>query len=358
MTKREKRIVPQKEKDLDVLDYMHSITQNNAIVPEITTVSEWNSYWLKCFCVSIKDSTYGSYESAIRNHIDRVLGKRKLSELTNEDVQLFVDSLKIGLQLEEEITAKTIKNIHGVLHKSLSVAVKLKLIPSNPADDTILPPIEKKQPTPLNDNQLFELLRAIQHHPKKELFLLAIYTGLREAELVGLTWDCFDFDNKTMRVYRQISRNRKTNKYEFTSLKNGKTRVIVLPQCALEMMVAYRDNHRIYNLNDFVFKSKCNTRFTPAAIYKAFKKVVCAIGIPETTFHDLRHTNAVLSLKAGMDIKTLQSNLGHHSAAFTLDVYGHCLDEMKRIGANKLDTYIDSLNLYQEPIHHKEESDD
>ncbi len=109
-----KRIIPQKEKELDVLNYMHSLSQNIVSIPEVTTVSEWNAYWLNNYCGSIKDSTYSSYESAVNNHIDRVLGKRPLKELTVEDVQLFINSLIIGLQLEEEITSKTIKNIHGI----------------------------------------------------------------------------------------------------------------------------------------------------------------------------------------------------------------------------------------------------
>ncbi|MDY3213723.1 MAG: tyrosine-type recombinase/integrase [Ruminococcus sp.] len=65
-----------------------------------------------------------------------------------------------------------------------------------------------------------------------------------------------------------------------------------------------------------------------------------SIGYPKVTFHDLRHTHAVLSLKAGMDIKTLQYNLGHYSAAFTLDVYGHCLNEMQIHGAEQLSNYM------------------
>jgi integrase len=83
--------------------------------------------------------------------------------------------------------------------------------------------------------------------------------------------------------------------------------------------------------------------FTAAGLYDSFKKVAVSIGCPETRFHDLRHTYSVMSLEAGMDPKTLQYNLGHYSAAFTLDVYCHFIDEMKRKGAEKLDLFFDDL---------------
>ena len=70
-----------------------------------------------------------------------------------------------------------------------------------------------------------------------------------------------------------------------------------------------------------------------------------SIGCPNVRFHDLRHTHAVLSLKAGIDIKTLQYNMGHYSAAFTLDVYGHCLDEMRIHGAEQLSNYMNRFEV-------------
>ena len=79
-------------------------------------------------------------------------------------------------------------------------------------------------------------------------------------------------------------------------------------------------------------------------MYKAFKKVMQEIGSPETRFHDLRHSYAVASIKSGDDIKTVQENLGHATAAFTLDVYGHVTEQMKKDSAARMERFIKAVN--------------
>lgn len=89
-----------------------------------------------------------------------------------------------------------------------------------------------------------------------------------------------------------------------------------------------------------MFTNSSGEHFTHAAVYNSFVKVARKIGLEHARFHDLRHTYAVLSLQAGDDVKTLQENMGHHSAAFTLDVYGHCTDDMKRASSCKMEQYV------------------
>ena len=333
------KFIAQKEEDQDVLEYMRSISDIPKYVPMETTLVEWCIHWLQTRAYNIKDSTRSSYEYVIKNHIKRVFKEMKLEDVTQEDVQLFINSLIIGYQLPEPLKPKTIKNIHGVLHKALNVAVQQHHIPINVAEGVVLPQIERKPPNPLTDQQLMKLLERIKSHEKRDIYIFDLLTGLRESELIGLTVDCFNRDDRTLKVYRQLLYNNRKHKYEFTSLKNSKSRVLTLTQQAYDILCKYCSDTDIYN-NDFVFKNRNNEHFTPAALYNSFKKVVRSIGLPKVTFHDLRHTHAVLSLKAGMDIKTLQYNLGHYSAAFTLDVYGHCLNEMQIHGAHQLTDFM------------------
>ena len=78
--------------------------------------------------------------------------------------------------------------------------------------------------------------------------------------------------------------------------------------------------------------------------YRAFKLVVCELGMPTVRFHDLRHSYAVVSLKSGDDVKTVQENLGHATAAFTLDVYGHVTEKMKKDSADRMQAFIKSVS--------------
>lgn len=339
-----KRVIPQEEKNANVLEYMRNISVIPKYTPTSTTVNEWMQFWMQNCTANIRHSTRSSYEAAINNHINRVLGNIKLEELTTDDIQLFINSLIIGYQIPDSLQAKTIHNIHGVLHKALSVAVARNYILKNPADAVILPKIERELPKPLNDKQLSELLNRIANHPKKNLILFALYTGLRESEIIALTWNCFNADEKTLLVYRQLTKNKKTKKYYFSGVKNSKSRTLTLPDIAVQILLDIQSSLSSYSDDGFIFTNKFNSFYTPAAVYNSFKKIMKSIGYPDTRFHDLRHTYAVLSLKAGVDVKTLQYNMGHYSAAFTLDVYGHCLNEMRVHGAEKLNTYLAKFN--------------
>lgn len=326
-----------KEHEQDVLEYMRQISNIPKYEPMKTTLVEWCDYWLQTRANNIKDSTRSSYESVIKNHIKRVFKDMKLEEVTQEDVQLFVNSLIIGYQLPEPLKPKTIKNIHGVLHKAINIAVMQHCVQCNAAEGIVLPHIERKPPNPLTDTQLIKFYERIMDHEKSDIFKFALLTGLRESEMIGLTVDCFDKEDRTLNVHRQLVYNDKKHKYEFTSLKNSKSRVLSVSEQAYDILIKYCSCEES---DDFIFKNRKNAHFTPAALYNSLKKVVRSIGLPNVTFHDLRHTHAVLSLKAGMDIKTLQYNLGHYSAAFTLDVYGHCLNEMQKHGAEQLSAYM------------------
>ena len=329
----------------DVLEYMRSISNIPKHEPAATTLVEWCNHWLQTRANNIKESTRFSYENVIKNHIKRVFKDMMLSEVTTEDVQLFINSLIIGYQLPEPLKPKTIKNIHGVLHKALNVAVALNYITNNPAKEIVLPHIERKPPNPLTDSQLIKLLDRIKSHEKRDIYIFDLLTGLRESELIGLTVDCFNRDDRTLNVYRQLIYNKRKHQYEFTSLKNSKSRVLTLTQQAYDILSKYCPDDDTFYSNDIIFKNRENEHFTAAALYNSFKKVVKSIGLPKVTFHDLRHTHAVLSLKAGMDIKTLQYNMGHYSAAFTLDVYGHCLNEMQIHGAHQLTDFMTKFEV-------------
>ena len=106
-------------------------------VPKNMTLSEFAEYWLKYLTPDLKVATRYSYQSAFANHINRVFLSMKLSEISPEDVQLFILSLAEGVELNKPLHPKTIRNIHGVLHKCLQTAYELKIIDENPANEIV-----------------------------------------------------------------------------------------------------------------------------------------------------------------------------------------------------------------------------
>lgn len=167
------------KKEQDVLEYMRSISNIPRYEPMKTTLIEWCEYWLSTRANNLKDSTRSSYEYVINNHFKRVFKDMKLEDLTADDVQLFINSLIIGYQIPEPLNAKTIKNIHGVLHKALSVAVTQGCVPFNAAQGTVLPNIERTPPTPLTDAQIIKFFERIKYHEKRDIFIFALLKARR-----------------------------------------------------------------------------------------------------------------------------------------------------------------------------------
>lgn len=318
--------------------------------PNDITVGEWLSVWLSEYNNGVKPYTRRSYESMIRVHLKPGIGNVKLTSLTVPVVQRFYN------QKAAALSPKTMKNLHGVLHGALKQAAIIGYIRNNPADNASLPRVEKKEISPLNTAQIKAFLQAIKGHPFERLFIVALFTGMRESEVLGLTWDCVDFTKGQIAVKHQLQKNGKTR--YFVPLKNNKTRTITPAALVLQVLAEEKRKQIIakavaaelwepVDVDNLVFTNEFGKYIPTNTLYHSFKRLVAKMGMPEKRLHDLRHSYAVASLVAGDDVKTVQENMGHHSAAFTLDVYGHVTEEMKRESANRMNSFIASLCIDQ-----------
>ena len=334
-----------------------SLDAGTYIAPNKTTVSQWMDTWHAEYLGAVKLSTVSSYEATIRNHIKPGLGAIKLEALTTQDIQEFYNGRQKGDETREPLAPKTIKNIHGVLHKALEQAMLNGLIRNNPADPCVLPRRPKQKVKPLNEVQITKLIKALKGHKYENLILTTLFTGLREGEVCGLQWDCVNLETGTILVDKQLQSLRKSvrgngDKYALVPTKNGKERHLTIAPFVVELLKkekAKQDANRayyedLYEESGLVFTDESGHRITPQAAYRAFKLVVTELGMPQARFHDLRHSYAVASLRSGDDAKTVQENLGHATAAFTLDVYGHVTEQMKTESANRMQAFIQSVS--------------
>ena len=136
------------------------------------------------------------------------------------------------------------------------------------------------------------------------------------------------------------------------SLKNDKTRRITLAPFIVRKLQEHKRQQLeqkllagpIWSNNEgFIFTNEVGRHLIFYTVFENYKRIVKDIGIPDARFHDLRHSYAVAALQAGDDVKTVQENLGHHTAAFTLDTYGHVTEQMKRESAARMDRFIQSV---------------
>ena len=320
------------------------------IEPDCITVAQWFDIWLKDYSGSIKDSTKAQYEYQARCNINPVLGDIKLQKLTAPMIQRLYNS-----KMESNLSAKSIKNLHGVMHKALNQAVLCQYLKVNPSLACQLPRVEKREMQTITGDDLRRFLQEIKGKQYEDLYFTAIFTGLRESEIIGLTWACVDFKKQIIRVEKQLKRQRnlnKSNDYVFDTLKNGKTRTISPAPIVFDTLRRVRAEQArnalkhgsVYsNEYDLVFTDETGSHLCQPTVLKHFKNRVSAIGLPDIRFHDLRHSFATICLENGDDIKTVSENLGHATVAFTLDVYGHVTDKMKKDSADRMQAYFQSI---------------
>ena len=168
-------------------------------------------------------------------------------------------------------------------------------------------------------------------------FYLELTTGLRRGELLALLWTDLDIENKTISVTKQVNRINGRLVVSPPKTQNA-VRTLAIPQQAVDLLVA---EHQKHPSNPYLFPSpKTGGMFDPDSFRHTHDKILKAIGAEHIRFHDLRHTFAILSLKNGVDVKTLSGALGHYSAGFTLSTYTHATAEMKRDAAETIGNVI------------------
>ena len=280
------------------------------------------------------------------------LGAVKLDTLTTPTIQSFYNAMSHHDGDKPGLSAKSIKNVHGILHKALQQAVTVGYLRFNPADACTLPRVERKELKPLDETDTARFIEAVKGHRYETLFLVTLFTGMREGEVLGLTWDCVDFKRGTLTVNKQLQKTTTGGSvYTLVPTKNGKGRVVAPAPFVMGLLQTQRKRQLEWRLkagpmwedSGLVFTDEAGRHLCHHTVYQNYKRVVASIGIPSARFHDLRHSFAVASIRAGDDIKTVQGNLGHATAAFTLDVYGHVTDQMKQASAARMEQYIKNV---------------
>lgn len=218
------------------------------------------------------------------------------------------------------LSPKSVKNVHGILHSALQQAVAIGYLRFNASDACTLPRKERMELTPLDEIQIAAFLKAIKGHTFEDLFTVALFTGMREGEVLGLLWDRIDFKRSIITVDRQLQRGIGENKgYQLVSTKNGKGRTISPAKAVMDILKHHRGTQAQQQLkageawedHGFVFTNDLGQPLTKLKVYRAYKRVVTSIGRPDARSHDLRHSYAVAAIHSGNNIKTVQGNLGH-----------------------------------------------
>jgi len=248
------------------------------------------------------------------------------------------------------LSAKSIKNINCVLHSALKRAMKLGYIRINPCDAIELPRVIKKEMQVLNENEITDFLKAINGHKWENLFIVTLFIGARQSEVLGLEWSRIDFEKGTIQWKYQLERGARGN-IGLVAPKNDKSRLTTPAPFVMSALLKQKRHQAEWQLlagqewkkSDFVFTNEFGQTLVHGTVSKTFKRIITNLGYPNVRFHDLRHSYATAALSSGDDIKTVQENLGHHDAGFTLNQYGHVTEKMKLESANRMERFINAV---------------
>ena len=342
ITDKSKKVVAQKLRaamaDLDAGTYK---------APCKMTVAQWLDIWVAEYLNSVKPLTKHNYNKQVQKHFKPALGAVRLDALDTHTIQRFYNSLSAS-----GLSPKTVKNLHGILHCALQQAIACDYLSRNPADACKLPKVTKPEIKPLEPEEIARLLKEAEQDDYCNLFIVAMFTGMRQGELLGLAWECVDFKSGIITVKQQLQC--KDGNYFLETPKSGKNRTILPAPIVMDALRNQMERQRKEqeqagemwdNQFNLVFTDALGKYLVRRTVVKHFKKISQRAGISDNArFHDLRHSFAVSSLYAGDDIKTVQANLGHATAQFTLDVYGHVTQKMRQESANRMQKFYEQLN--------------
>ena len=324
--------------------------------PEPSTIRlrEWLAIWEQNYLVHVKASTRQLYHRRILLYIIPELGNVKLCDLSTAMIQEVISGYAMGTIGKANIGAKTIKDAFSILRSALDQAMNQGYIPKNPMNGTKLPSVRRSQRKihPMREEDIVKYVDAIKFHRHEELYMIALLTGMREGELLGVLWENVDLFTGTIVVSQQLTKNKdKGGEYYIDSTKNDKIRTVhvgnkgvhILKQQQMKIQIMKSDAGEAWQEHDLVFPNTKGCFLSYRTVYDCHKRICQKIGCPETRFHDLRHTYATIAIKSGVDMKTLQENLGHSDIDTTLNIYGHVFESMRKGSAEKVDSYFNAI---------------
>ncbi|WP_250674122.1 tyrosine-type recombinase/integrase [Paraclostridium ghonii] len=312
------------------------------------TLSEWYYTWLYDYRIKdLKPKSFEKYEGIYRNYIkDSELGKVKLKDLRATHIQRYYNKL----QNQDNKPTSTIKGLNTRLKPCLGEAEKQGYIQKNyckmitlPKDDT------KKDIKVLSQQDQQRFISAIQGHKLEILFLIALSTGLRLGELLGLKWFDIDLNTGMLTVNRTLSRakNQDNGKYEIIEqlpkTKNS-NRVIPIPTNILIKLKEHKkeqSKHRLfigeaYINNNYVFTDDIGNPIDDKRPGRNLKSILTKLNIEPIKFHALRHTYATRLFENNVPPKTVQVLMGHYDISITMDIYTHVMEDTKLEAIEKL----------------------
>jgi integrase len=316
------------------------------------TVAEFLRTWLDTYCCGKAETTFQSYQDIISRYLIPEFGRVKLKDLQTLAIQKFYNRLYEKSPLSgKPMSAKSVRNIHVIFNAALQRAVRLDILRKNPAQGVELQKCKRYQSEVFNVAELSQLFSALKDTDLECPVAILTMMGLRRGELLALTFDKVDFLNNTITIDRNTVRGQ-TQAITKAPKTDSSVRKIDAPATLMTLLRKELESYEERKLQfgkDFHDTNLIVTQpngkgFLPDSFTQKFKRFLKKHGFKYSrAVHTLRHQNATLMLRAGVNPKIMQQRLGHAHYSTTMDIYSHVLAESEREAVTLLENSMQAI---------------
>lgn len=334
-------------------DFEKSLNADTFVISSASHIlfSNYMKEWLDTIQHNVEENTFAGYSLMINNKIIPFFESLSLTlaELKPLHIQNFYNSL-----YDNGSKANNVLHYHTIIKQALKYAVNMELITANPADKVKRPKKEQFIGAFYSKEEVEKLFEVSKNDPLEVPILVSAYYGLRKSELLGLTWDAIDFNNKVITIKRTVLEVYLNGKREIITKERTKNKssyrtlplVPVIENTLLKLKSEQEENKKLYKSNysnkwdNFVFVTPLGEILKPGYLTQHFNILQEKHNLRHIRWHDLRHTSASLLLANGGSIKEIQEWLGHSSYSTTANIYAHLESDRKINCANIMNTVL------------------
>ena len=319
------------------------------VAPNDMTLSDLLDRWMEVHAKhNLAKTTYAIYDAHISNHIKPELGMIQVSKLKAFHLQQFYSKKLEGGRADKKsggLSPKSVVGIHKVISSALKVAVTWELVVKNVAESISPPRIPETPQQTWTTDHAQTFLGSISKHRLHPLYVLAIVTGMRRGEILGLRWQDIDWDKSTIHIVQSMVATPAGPIITDTKTSSGR-RSVVISDGLVALLKEHREkgleedvfrgsrNVEVQSSAQLVFTSERGTPLNPRNLLRHLQSACERAGVPKIPFHALRHTHATIMLKKGVHPKIVSERLGHSRVGVTLDIYSHVLPGMQAEAAS------------------------
>lgn len=311
------------------------INKGKFVEPSKETLKTYMNKWFENKKTQIRPSTARTYDWLIHKHIIPNIGHLELAEIKPQHLQEFYTKLQ---KAENPIANENINKIHSIIQDALNVAEEWGMIYKNVAKVVKPPSFTRNNMKIWNEKEVIKFLEVAKKDRYFMAFFLAISTGMRRGEILGLRWG--DIEKEQVFINQTLSN--RGDCFQEPKSQAGR-RLIALPDETSQALKQHKKEVAqdkllagpLYKDHDLVISTSIGTPLNPSNLLRTFRKLIKQADVPSIRFHDLRHTHATLMLKQGVHPKIVSERLGHANIRITLDTYSHVLPGLQESAAKE-----------------------